>query len=518
MVGAANLPSMTKRTLVLLLASLALLPCVSRAKTITASAGSNGAVQSAIDSAANGDTVVIPAGSYTWNGGISCNKAITISGTGVTVTHGAGGGDLLSLTLNSAGHLTVAGINFKPGSATGRYMNVRGNGQFFVMHDCSFNIPNFQLNQGLTYDAVGGLIYECTFESTDSSSSNGPGSGSGCLQIKSTKNYYDKSTLGSLDTGGDENFYIEDCTFKNIYNQAVDVDDAGRVVVRYCDVINTQFLTHGITSKFGGRQVELYNNNFKYEKVNNTFVNVNRNLWVRAGTARIHHNDCQKLDSQGYWGGWKPSFVFIDEPLTRSGAGNGGRCETQSQYPGTRWPGTGSDGTSYPTGQIVSPSVVDPVYIWANTGPAATSWGTNDQSGSTKTCDNGPTSAVFKLNRDIFLSAPSGYAPYTYPHPLRGGTGPTPTPAPTATPNPTATPPGPTPTPAPTATPTPKPSPTPTPTPAPTPTPPANSSYSEWLDQLAEWIKAHPPVVNPNAREEQDSPDALQGTPVTPGE
>lgn len=57
----------------------------------------------------------------------------------------------------------------------------------------------------------------------------------------------------------------------------------------------------------------------------------------------------------------------------------------------------------------------------------------------------------------------------------------------------------PTPTPSPSATPTPTPTPQPTPTPPqPTPTPPpSGATYSNWLDQLAGWIRDHPATPNP---------------------
>jgi hypothetical protein len=460
-------------------------------KTVTAGGGSNSQVQSAIDSATDGDTVVIPPGNYDWSGGISCGKAVTISGTGVTVNHRAGGGDLVRLTTSSRGHVTLNGINFQPGNGTGRYLVVEqgANGVPFIMGGVTFEIPNWQLNEAMTVDATGGLIYNCTFASHADGGSGGPGAGSGCCQIRSSKSWYDKSTLGALDTNGDANTYFEDCTFLNIYNQAVDVDEAGRVVIRHCSVTNTQFLTHGITGMWGGRQVELYNNQFKYVKqppnsANIPWVALSRWLWMRAGTGRIHDNTVDALDSGGYWGSGHVSWVFIDEPLTRPGAGNGGVCESESQYPGTRWPGTGSDGTQYPTGRVVSPSLVDPVYVWNNTGAGASTWGVNDQTGYG--CDNnGHTANVFKLGRDIIFSAAPGYATYTYPHPWRGGAGPTPTP--TATPGPTATP-NPTASPTPTATPTP----TPNPTPTPAPTPPPSADYSAWLNQLAGWIHDHP--------------------------
>ena len=467
------------------------------ARTITAASGSASAVQSAIDSAANGDTVLIPSGIYTWTGGISCNKAITIDGQGASITQGAGSANLFNLTISSAGHLTVANIKFLPGTATGRYMNIgQVNGaQGIILHDLNFNIPNFQLTTAITINTTGGLFYNCTFESTASSSSSGPGSGSGCLQIKSPKGWYEADTFGTADTRGDQNLYVEDCTFRDMYNQAIDIDDCARVVLRYSEFINSQAVIHGITSTWGGRQFEAYNDKFLYEKRGGVWVNTNRFFWARAGSGRIHDNTVDKIDSGGYWGGAKPSWVFIDEPLTRSGAGNGGKCETEAMYPGTRWPGTGTDGKSYPSGQIVTPSAINPFYFWANSGAGADFWGTNDQTGYG--CSGGSTKNIFKLDRDIKFAAPAGYSPYTYPHPWRGGAGPTPTPAPSASV---------TPTPQPTSTPQPTPSPTPQPTPS-----PAGASYSDWLNELGKWIEEHP--ARPNGTQRQE-----QGTEANPGD
>lgn len=407
--------------------------------------GSPGSVQTAIDQAANGDTVAFPAnGNFTWSSGITCKKVITIEGNGSTITHGAGSSDLFNLTTSTAGHLTVQNLKFKPGGATGRYISLGevSGAQGIILHDLNFNIPNFQLTTAITANVTGGMAYNCVFESTDPGGSSGPGSGSGCLQLRSPKNWYDADTFGKADTNGDQNFYVEDCTFRDMYNQAIDIDDNTRLVLRHNQMINSQCVIHGITSMWGGRQFEAYSNNFIYEKRNGVWVNTNRYFWARAGTGRIHDNSVQRIDSGGYWGAAKPSWLFIDEPLTRPGSGNGGRCETQSQYPGTRWPGTGTDGTKHPSGQIVSPSAVDPFYIWNNTGTGATSWSTNDQSGYN--CNNGPTSNVFRLGRDIILAADPNYAgEFPYPHPWRGGGSVTPTPtgSPTATlpPQPTAT-------------------------------------------------------------------------------
>jgi hypothetical protein len=471
-------------------------------QTITASGGSAANVQIAIDQANDGDTVVIPAGSYTWASGVTIKKAITLDGSGSIITDGAGSNDLLSLTTSPNGHLTVANIKFLPGSATGRYMNIGqgSNAQGIILHDLTFEIPHFQLTSAITCNIIGGLLYNCTFESHSVSTSQGPGSGSGCLQVRSPKNWYDADSFGDQDRNGDQNLYVEDSTFTSMRDQAIDIDDNARVVLRHCQMNSSQCVTHGITSAWGGRLIEFYNNTFSFKPVNGAYVNINRWFWARAGSGRIHDNVVDKISSSDW--GTKVSFVFIDEPLTRPGSGNGGQCETQSQYPGTRWPGTGSftDGHKPASGQVVSPSQVNPFYLWANTGTGATSWGTNDQSGYS--CNNGPTSAVFKIDRDIKFAAPAGYTPYTYPHPWRsGGPAPTPTPAPTATPAPT-------PTPAPTATPTP----TPTPTPA-----PAGGDYSDWLNQLSDWIRTHPAKVNSAAMSTQQREAEQEGTEPVPG-
>ena len=64
----------------------AILSGTMHATTYTAHSCNTVDVQSAINSAAEGDTVIIPAGTCTWNSGV------TISGKGITVA-GAGQGE-----------------------------------------------------------------------------------------------------------------------------------------------------------------------------------------------------------------------------------------------------------------------------------------------------------------------------------------------------------------------------------------------------------------------------------------
>jgi hypothetical protein len=402
----------------------------------------------------------------------------------VTINHRAGGGNLVNLTGSSAGNVVLAGIKFMPGSGTGRYLFVNGasDSQPVIVHDCYFNLPDWQLICILTWEAPGGLFYNDTFESSSDGGGHGPGSGSEGLQIRSPKPWYDLSSWGNADVTGANNLYIEDCTFRDIYaSGGLDSDDCARVVVRHCVLENFGMSTHGITSRWGGRHVEIYQNQLRYVKrprnsAGIEYCNMSRWYWARAGTLRIWGNTVDAINSYGTWGATKASWVFTNEPLTRPGAGNGTVCETEVQYPGTRWCGTGSDGTAHPTGEVVSPSSLDPVYVWDNQGTGGATWATQDQSGYG--CSGGTTANTFKVGRDIILSAPSGYVPYTYPHPLRAGGGNKPKPTPTPLPSPTATP---------------IPSPSPTPVPSPTP-PPSGATWNQWLNQQAQWIHDHPPT------------------------
>jgi hypothetical protein len=65
-----------------------------RANTITAASCNTGDVQSAINSAAEGDTVNIPAGTCTWTSGV------TISGKGI-ILQGAGSGRIIAYSADT---------------------------------------------------------------------------------------------------------------------------------------------------------------------------------------------------------------------------------------------------------------------------------------------------------------------------------------------------------------------------------------------------------------------------------
>ena len=388
--------------------------------------GSASDVQAAVNAAPNGSKILIPDGSYTWSSQVNISNFVILQAqnmptwptpSNVNISHGGGSTYLISISASSAGNTTLAGINFLAGSGTNSqsWVGVQGTSQPVLMHDCTFNVPNFQLLHAVEWYSGNGVVWHCHFFCN-----SGQGSGSGCFYNMGNLPWYGADTFGTQDSAGTTNFYLEDCIFDNLYNQALDFGDNARAVVRYNTLNNSQGLTHGDTGLQGGRAIELYNNSFNYTQVNGQWVPMSRWFWWRAGTARVHDNNVQQIASGGYYS-TASSWQFIDESLTRSGVGS--PCQTEGNYPGWHWPGTGGNGTS---------EIVDPVYIWNNSGGGASSWSTNDQTGTDQNCSGGSTGNVFLLNRDIFLSAPPGnYAPYTYPHPLRNaiaGGGPSATP------------------------------------------------------------------------------------------
>jgi len=429
----------------------ALLSVTTHAATITAASCAqsdlNAVINGPTHTAVSGDKIIVPTGSCTWSGNITINVAIDLecaTAGGCTITdtnsNAEGGpncssGDLICMYLDGSNHATIGGFNFVTGSGVGSgdYIVVVGTGLVPLMHDMNFNLPNFVLAHAVQWLVQGGVIWNTTFASTDNLSGacgSQVGSDSGSIVVKSSLPWDTPSTMGTLDTTGTNNLYIEDSTFSYV-GQIPDVDDNGRVVLRHDQYTNTSGgLTHGTSSTFGGRQVEIYDNTFSYT---NTNRNVNRYFWFRAGTAVITGNSFQLQAGQCY--GTKNTLTFTVENATddsQHGCCTGWMCFHQ--------PGSGASATAQIPALIGSgnPSQVpgdnyqisDPVYVWGNTGTGqgSTYYGTNDNAGQGSACSNGVTTTNFYVSgRDYFYddsgSATSGAKPgwvrYAYPHPLR---------------------------------------------------------------------------------------------------
>ena len=411
----------------------------------------NAVINGPTHTAVAGDTIIIPNGSCTWTSPVAVTVPITLQGAsvgGVTITDNDtnAADSLLTMTTGTGAHLTIANLNFLPGTATGNYIALQdGAGTPLVplMHDMTFNLPNFQLTRAVQWFVTGGVIWNTTFISTYNLSGacgSQVGSDSGSLGVKSNLSWDYPSTMGTLDDGT-HNLYIEDSTFSNV-GQIPDADDNSRVVLRHTQIIGSSGLIHGATSTYGGRFTEIYDNTFTYP---NTNRNLNRYFWWRDGTAVVTGNSFQALTGGCY--GVKPTLTFTISNAQRATSHNcctGYMCYHQI--------GSGASST------VKSPSSVapsqtpndvyqlsDPVYIWGNTGTGQGSadYSIEDETPNGCTANINPSTGVeyqtsdfYKSGRDYFYDdkgsstsgAKPGWTRYPYPHPLRNGTSPAPPP------------------------------------------------------------------------------------------
>ena len=126
-----------------------------RANTITAADCNTSSVQSAINSAARGDTVIIPAGTCTWTSGVS------ISGKGITL-QGSGSGRVIGVSITTSSVTIGTGTKTFSGVIAATVAGVLSNaqptvaaGQTLVIYELGFT-GNFM--QGTVLGLSGGVV------------------------------------------------------------------------------------------------------------------------------------------------------------------------------------------------------------------------------------------------------------------------------------------------------------------------------------------------------------------------
>jgi hypothetical protein len=408
-----------------ILLAVGLLPAaVASANTVTAQSCSSSDVSSAINSAANGDTVVIPNGSCTWTTGINTSKQIILSGQtkgGVMITDSAGSASMLAFTTGSSFSTEVRNLTFLDGSASGGfYLDVGGSGKLPLIHDNYFRLPDFKLEFAVRIGRNGAVIYNNTFESL-----NANGSGSGNIQISAmgaSNSWTTASTMGMADTTGTANVYIEDNVFNNIYLSAIDCDNNARTVIRYNTFNDSGFVCHGAdTSPIGQRHTEVYNNTFVFHTSGSSggiTYPLNLNWWwyIRGGTGVFTDNVVPNISSV-MWG-TKPKVDLTIQNLRR----NSGPNPCCTSYPCPHQIGQSHNGSS---------QVLEPFYFWNNTGTGGSTLPSLSDYSPNECSANAPSTSSFVVSGRDYISgaAKPGYVKYTYPHPLRTGGTTTPVPA-----------------------------------------------------------------------------------------
>jgi hypothetical protein len=378
--------------------------------TVAADSASLTDVQAAVTAAVDGQIVTIPNGTVTWTGGITTTKQILIralnytpteGGTmtrNVTITHNGGSAKLFQFTTGNTYHCAVAGIRFNEGTGTGNYLSVSGSGsKVLLVGDCTLQTTSrfgeIEDIAAVAHLALGGVYWNLRIDGSDypnhPTDDLGNDVASVSIHVKGLERVWQTaSTLGTLDTNGNVNVYVEDSTMH--LSASGDIDDHGRVVVRHSLLNGVWWETHGFSSSWGGRSFEFYENTFSTTVQPRNLAG--RYFWARAGHGVMFNNVVNEASTSDY-----------SQPALFTSNVEGGTYNMTwdgSTWPKPRQAGCGHNGSAY---------VSDPIYFWGNTGDnAAMVSGTTDTPG-------------VNIGRDLITTGAEkpGYTPYTYPHPLR---------------------------------------------------------------------------------------------------
>jgi hypothetical protein len=377
----------------------------------------------------SGSTLVLDVTSVTGSGTRGAWIFERAATTTIVNDYGSGSNDgLVLVTEQTEGSVEIAGIKFVGGSGISGY--------HIAVTKVASGIPVLIHNNWFSMHAMGavftngnrGVIYSNTFNGYYCSyaplgcSPAVPGAIS-IKDVTATANWATASTMGTGDTDGTANLYVEDNTFVAFWQAMTGMDGYSRIVVRYNLFVDAALGSHGAeTEDLGARHWEVYNNTFDQTDIGGTPYNLNYWFYVRGGTGVITDNTMDDINSPGYWGD-KPEVVFQIQALNRSlasalscwGANTGATIE----YPAPRQVGfgyvTGAGGND-PLG--IYRGDLEPIYMWSNTGSPAIS--ASDYPGSD--CTNPDLIAdYFQSGRDYYLNAGAkpSYTKFEYPHPLR---------------------------------------------------------------------------------------------------
>jgi hypothetical protein len=282
--------------------------------TVFHSNGSPANVQACINGAQNGDTITLPAGTFTWSRPVTVTKGVTIRGqttvnsdTGVcddrTILQDnfpagyPGGQGFFHCTVNTGQFLRITGITFTnaPGNTVQQYGGtIRLYGNSTTVRLDHLHLTNLLQAQGIT---VSGSIYGVADHIVEDK-----------LPPQRCQNradngglYGDPAWAQPAGYGGPNFFFFEDWYINNTINGVNsasggwDSFEGGKYVVRHCHLYDVQILGHGTeTGRYrGGRAQELYNNDYHWSSPANLYG-------IRSGTMIAHDNTFDGGRPSGY--------------------------------------------------------------------------------------------------------------------------------------------------------------------------------------------------------------------------
>lgn len=376
-------------------------------------------VQSAIASSSSGDTIILPVcSSPAWSSRLEITKQnLTIQGQGTSNTTINGFGFLISTLSHGT---TITGIHFNAGT----------------------NVPVIRVSSG--NDFSGTPVTDWVIDGNKFTTTK-----SGCISIfngstglVSNNEFLDTNTDATIYVWGrddidwstpsfhgeaGQNVFIEDNKFvatSITTNHAILSGWGGSYIFRcnkvtdsggnntYKDMVDVHGYGHG-TNRRGGRAAEVYGNYFDNRNYSSRTIN------LRSGSGRIFAN--RWINSSTYIG--LTDYRMIGLGLSMAYPTNTADCSTNSANCASSAEATCcSDHEGYPCcdqigrGQDLggaSRQETDPYYFWDNK--------TTTGADISITPSTGTPANFIQKNRDFYNgSPPTGYTPYTYPHPARG--------------------------------------------------------------------------------------------------
>lgn len=369
-------------------------------------------VQQALDAAADGAIVDVPAGTCDWGSSTvsyAQDKSIWLRGAGIgntVIKRTAAASDSYALIFDcdAVKQIELSGFTFQ-----GRHSSVFDGGVYLSNTCRDFKIHHMRFD-GFTMAGIKvrdkpysdppysrGVIYLSEFENHFNPGSPSTGEG------------YPVVVLGSyratpIALGTEEAVFIEDNYFR-ANRHSIASNYGSRYVVRHNDLVTTDTTrttsmidAHGRQpgSDRGSRSWEIYQNHLTYVGDDYQADGIS----MRGGDGVIWGN---LLDFEGD---------------TEIGIAYTARLTLEDpdclDYPGAGQPPPETPGAPYP----IPDQTVD-AWIWGNTHLWASQPADHDEirvtNYSSEDCRH-----YFQQGRDYHLSPKPGYVPYTYPHPLRG--------------------------------------------------------------------------------------------------
>ena len=361
--------------------------------THAAAGVSQAAVQAAINSAVDGDTVTVPSGSATWSGTVTVGKGIILQGAGIGQTIITNpnaqnqGSCSLDITLGTVAKFKLTGFDFRGQNS----FNLSGTPttQPFLIRDCNFDDAQNNSVFGYFNGNCYGVVSGCAFSSGASSEMlHNMGYGA-----SSDAGWKDDCVPGSINM-----VYIEACTFsKNPYvddyfwgTAAMEAYYGARTVMRHCTLNYCDVDQHGTAGNIGTRWWEFYENTFTLPSYGLTGLpNQSSYTVCRGGSGVIFNNHVTGGPNSGGGG-----IAFYEED-------------------------TGTYPVLYQVGRGIN-ETTSPAYVWGN--DAAMTPGADGN--------------LVQIGRDVMVSSTQpatmkrsqlstdtpattySYTPLIYPHPL----------------------------------------------------------------------------------------------------